>query len=45
MDVACAAHKPSHYNFGDGTEIAVADAKKKKGGGGSDAEESEEDFD
>jgi hypothetical protein len=41
MDVACAAHKPSHYDFGDGTpEIAVKDVRA-----GDEEEESDEDFD
>lgn len=42
MHTACAAHKPSHYNFLDGeAEVAVKDVLE----GGDDSEESEEDFD
>lgn len=41
MHDACAAHKPSHYDFLDGTEIAISDVVK----GVDDDEESEEDFD
>mmetsp|Transcript_37062 Transcript_37062/g.72801 ORF Transcript_37062/g.72801 Transcript_37062/m.72801 type:complete len:209 (+) Transcript_37062:24-650(+) len=40
MHDACAAHKPSHYDFYDGTELAISDLIKNE-----DDEESEEDFD
>lgn len=41
QDTACGAHKPTHYDFLDGTVIEIKSAKKAK----DSEEESEEDFD
>lgn len=43
MDDACAAHKPSHYAFGDGTEIAIRGEGSQAAA--DDDEDADEDFD